>query len=296
MDLRGRFSRKHGDDETDDRGRSHKQQASRRHAADDGKTESLDAPGFPPLSPQTSATVGGLSKQTSKSLSRHRNGRADERLDERRGLAHKFNIFRPHSANASRNSSADTSSSSLVSLPEQAQAQAQAHAHHDDDSEASANYSHLTAAAASQNPSVPRGSEQNHHGGGPPPLSPLSEVPPLPASSGRAAAGTRRDGFPVYPDQSYAVLQNQVHPVLRHPPSHTLRTRSSYPSHYHLSSISTESTWNPDFQDFSQSSRTAGNTPISSPGLFSSHSSHSSASFPLRESYLHPTHLQEPKE
>jgi [calcium/calmodulin-dependent protein kinase] kinase len=52
------------------------------------------------------------------------------------------------------------------------------------------------------------------------------------------------------------------------------------------------STWNQD--SISAGSRTAGNTPISSPGLFSTRVSQQSIS--PRESYLHPTHLQEPKE
>ncbi|KKK13073.1 serine/threonine protein [Aspergillus ochraceoroseus] len=93
--------------------------------------------------------------------------------------------------------------------------------------------------------------------------------------------------YPVYPDQSYAVLQSQIHPTYQPP---FLRTRSSYPTE-------TASRQGP-----ARVSRTAGNTPLSSPGLFSVKTPHvgpssesddeGHASFP----HLHPTHLQPPKE
>ncbi|KAL4781886.1 kinase-like domain-containing protein [Aspergillus varians] len=93
--------------------------------------------------------------------------------------------------------------------------------------------------------------------------------------------------YPVYPDQSYAVLQSQIHPTYQ-PPS--LRTRSSYP---------TEAAPKPGQ---SRGVRTAGNTPISSPGLFSVRSPGFTPSLgsdgedPTGSSFLHPTHLQPPKE
>lgn len=94
--------------------------------------------------------------------------------------------------------------------------------------------------------------------------------------------------YPVYPDQSYAVLQSQVHPTYQPP---FLRSRSSYPSHIHTRS------WLP-----SRVSRTAGNTPVSSPGLFSVRTPPSTTPLGsddetrIGSPYLHPTHLQPPKE
>ncbi|KAL4900539.1 hypothetical protein BDW74DRAFT_93445 [Aspergillus multicolor] len=92
--------------------------------------------------------------------------------------------------------------------------------------------------------------------------------------------------YPVYPDQSYAVLQSQQHPTYQPP---FLRSRSSYPSepaekHAH-----------------SRGARTAGNTPISSPGLFSVRTPGltppgSDGEDRSSNSYLHPSHLQPPKE
>ncbi|KAL2857783.1 kinase-like domain-containing protein [Aspergillus pseudoustus] len=93
--------------------------------------------------------------------------------------------------------------------------------------------------------------------------------------------------YPVYPNQSYAVLQSQTQHI-HYPP--LLRTRSSYP---------TEATPRPDQ---SRGARTAGNTPLSSPGLFSvktpglSPSRQSDGEGQTGTSFLHPTHLQPPKE
>ncbi|KAL4930658.1 putative serine/threonine protein kinase [Aspergillus undulatus] len=93
--------------------------------------------------------------------------------------------------------------------------------------------------------------------------------------------------YPVYPDQSYAVLQSQVHPTYQPP---FLRTHSSYP---------TEAVPRPGQ---SRGARTAGNTPISSPGLFSFQKPSSTLSLASDDgeqtgpSFLHPTHLQPPKE
>ncbi|KAL2864624.1 putative serine/threonine protein kinase [Aspergillus lucknowensis] len=98
---------------------------------------------------------------------------------------------------------------------------------------------------------------------------------------------TQTPEYPVYPDQSYAVLQSQIHPTY-HPPF--LRTRSSYP---------TEAV---PRTGQSRSSRTAGNTPLSSPGLFSvktpglAPSLESDTGADSGTSFLHPTHLQPPKE
>ncbi|KAA8644816.1 hypothetical protein EYZ11_009330 [Aspergillus tanneri] len=92
--------------------------------------------------------------------------------------------------------------------------------------------------------------------------------------------------YPVYPDQSYAVLQSQVHPTYQPP---FLRSRSSYPSRTEILTRFAPS----------RPSRTAGNTPISSPGLFSVRSSTPLGSDDegrISSPYLHPTHMQPPKE
>lgn len=94
--------------------------------------------------------------------------------------------------------------------------------------------------------------------------------------------------YPVYPDQSYASLQSQIHPTWGLPPH--LRSRSSY---------STPAT--SEAPRFPRVSRTAGNTPVSSPGLFSMRSPRSTPLGSEDEGlisspYLHPSHLQPPKE
>ncbi|KAF2200453.1 kinase-like protein [Delitschia confertaspora ATCC 74209] len=116
-------------------------------------------------------------------------------------------------------------------------------------------------------------------------------------------SGHQRDG-PHYPNQSYAALQSQHYPPAY--PSHILRARSSHPSHYSSHSVSHFSTFGPphEHRDIMDSgSRTVGNSPASSPGLFSP------STPPLRHTqrtpdeqgyysspYLHHTHRQIPKE
>lgn len=92
--------------------------------------------------------------------------------------------------------------------------------------------------------------------------------------------------YPVYPDQSYAVLQSQIHPTYQ---PQSLRTRSSYSSDA------------PPRPGQFRGAYTAGNTPITSPGLYSHRSPgfsppNGSESDLSGRSYLHPTHLQPPKE
>ncbi|CAL5867655.1 uncharacterized protein PFLUO_LOCUS1874 [Penicillium psychrofluorescens] len=95
--------------------------------------------------------------------------------------------------------------------------------------------------------------------------------------------------YPVYPDQSYASLQSQIHPTWQ--PPH-LRSRSSYP----LQADAIPRVSQP------RVSRTAGNTPVSSPGLFSMRGSRTTPPVGSDEEgwfgspYLHPSHLQPPKE
>jgi len=110
-----------------------------------------------------------------------------------------------------------------------------------------------------------------------------------------------RDG-PVYPNQSYAALQTQQYNS--HAP-HILRTRSSHPAHHSGYSVSHISTFGFSGEHLHNvmdtGSRTVGNSPASSPGLFSP------TTPPLRHSkqsddnlystpWLHYTHRQAPKE
>ncbi|PWY76233.1 kinase-like protein [Aspergillus heteromorphus CBS 117.55] len=92
--------------------------------------------------------------------------------------------------------------------------------------------------------------------------------------------------YPVYPDQSYAVLQSQIHPTYQPP---FTRSHSSYPSRIETARLAP-----------TRASRTAGNTPMSSPGLFSVRSSRSTPfgsddEGRISSPFLHPTHLQPPK-
>ncbi|KAF2788108.1 kinase-like protein [Melanomma pulvis-pyrius CBS 109.77] len=111
----------------------------------------------------------------------------------------------------------------------------------------------------------------------------------------------QRDG-PHYPNQSYAALQFQQHPTYT---SHPLRTRSSHPAHFSTQSVSHISTFGHPSElhreMMESGSRTVGNSPASSPGLFSP------ATPPLRHTqlpedinysalWLHPSQRQAPKE
>lgn len=111
---------------------------------------------------------------------------------------------------------------------------------------------------------------------------------------------TANRDYPVYPNQSFAVLQSQVHPT-RPPP--TLRTRSSHPSQGSLFK-DTSPRAGRELERSSQTSgsRTAGNTPASSPGLFSMRTALAPTSGPQSTEStlstspaLHPTHLLAPK-
>ncbi|KAI2716065.1 hypothetical protein DTO012A7_3552 [Penicillium roqueforti] len=99
--------------------------------------------------------------------------------------------------------------------------------------------------------------------------------------STRRASRHSDNQLPVYPDQSYASLQSQVHPTY-HP---HLAEPDPLPRHSYARGV-----------------RTAGNTPISSPGLFSMRHSRmgtpsaSDDDVSTRSSLLHPSHLQPPKE
>ena len=105
----------------------------------------------------------------------------------------------------------------------------------------------------------------------------------------RRTSDKHSQDLPVYPDQSYASLQSQVHPTYQPPFS---QPRSAQQSHHDIRSRLAQS----------RAARTAGNTPVSSPGLFSFKTPSSTTSFGTDDGtrvstpYLHPTHLQPPKE
>ena len=113
--------------------------------------------------------------------------------------------------------------------------------------------------------------------------------------------GASSRDHPVYPNQSFAVLQSQIHPSR---PVPFLRTRTSHPSQGALYQENTpHATREPRAGSPVGGARTAGNTPISSPGLFSMRSSHPATSSASQSSdtimstspSLHPTHLLPPK-
>jgi SNF1-activating kinase 1 len=125
---------------------------------------------------------------------------------------------------------------------------------------------------------------------------------PKPSSSSRShAAYTSNSDFPVYPDQSFAVLQPQPRSTR---PATLLRTHSSNPSQNSLhTALSSAAKSSRDRRSPSLGSKTADNTPISSPGLFSPSASrpptaveYSAALSQSGSPRLHPTHLQTPKE
>ena len=105
----------------------------------------------------------------------------------------------------------------------------------------------------------------------------------------RRTSDKHSQDLPVYPDQSYASLQSQVHPTYQPPFS---QPRSAQQSHHDIRSRLAQS----------RAARTAGNTPLSSPGLFSFKTPHSATPFGTDDDtrvgspYLHPTHMQPPRE
>lgn len=125
---------------------------------------------------------------------------------------------------------------------------------------------------------------------------------PRPSSYEGQASTKINDEYPVYPDQSYSNLHSQVYHT-RPPP--VLRTRSSHPSPHSLySETSTSIRTGRDRERTSPTlgSKTAGNTPTSSPGLFSPRASRSTPpsgpgeTFSPSSPHLHPTQYQAPRE
>ena len=114
----------------------------------------------------------------------------------------------------------------------------------------------------------------------------------------------QRDG-PVYPNQSYAALHLQQYPQPHVPP--IVRSRSSHPSHSAANSLSGLGAFglsHDHYKDIMESApRTVGNSPVSSPGLFSP-SKRRSSQDPDQQTddgtystpWLHHTHRQAPKE
>ncbi|KAF2840613.1 kinase-like protein [Patellaria atrata CBS 101060] len=112
--------------------------------------------------------------------------------------------------------------------------------------------------------------------------------------------------LPSFPNQSHAALQNQIHPTTYN--SQSARSKSSHASHYGSNTARSVATLNNPYETarhiMDTGSRTAGNSPASSPGLFSPDASptaptgvdgqdeHGFYSSP----YLHFTHRQAPKE
>ena len=112
----------------------------------------------------------------------------------------------------------------------------------------------------------------------------------------------QRDG-PVYPNQSYAALQFQQYPTPYAPP--IVRARSSHPAHFSANSVSAIPSFgasNVHYRDIMDSApRTAGNSPVSSPGLFDPNKRIPSGSREPSDGrysspWLHHTHRQAPKE
>lgn len=103
-------------------------------------------------------------------------------------------------------------------------------------------------------------------------------------TSFRSSLKASTHDYPVYPDQSYAVLQSQVHPTVHMP---KLGSRNSHRARF-------------ENRDWISASRAPRNPRSLSPGLFSVNSSAyatpASSDDESRVSYLHPTHLQPPKE
>ncbi|KAI9701307.1 MAG: hypothetical protein M1820_006529 [Bogoriella megaspora] len=109
--------------------------------------------------------------------------------------------------------------------------------------------------------------------------------------------------YPVFPNQAYAALQSQLHPS-PYPPSRPVRTRSSHATDYLSQSAAVTPLHHPQARLITDSgSRTVGNSPAGSPGLFTPTPSPIRPNLPQFEDdgrysspFLHFTHMQAPKE
>ncbi|KAK2841591.1 hypothetical protein FQN49_006105, partial [Arthroderma sp. PD_2] len=274
-------------EEGDERGRPRRTRSTR-HSRNERRDQDTCEAGEGESSRLSWMSTGLLSRQTSNTITRQKSIPNDSRPEERRSFAQKFHLFpyRPHSSNTSRDSSTNTSSSSLPSLVDPASGEAGPHP-----SSIPTSTSTSTSDAFTQSANTPR---QTAETGNVPPLSPLTEIPMV---APRATIRGPSHDLPVYPNQSYAMLQQQIHPTPYRSP--TLRTRSSYPSHSDFSFPQPATPWARE-TNASPNSRTAGNTPISSPGLFSTRTPRTSPSIGSEDghpgAHLHRTHMQEPKE
>ena len=125
---------------------------------------------------------------------------------------------------------------------------------------------------------------------------------PDPATLPTTTTRRSQQDYPQFPNQAYAALQSQLHPS-PYPPSVPLRARSAHPSD-HTSYSAAVSPLHHQARLITESgSKTAGNSPAGSPGLFTPTAS------PIRPNvsqyeddgyystpYLHYTHMQAPKE
>jgi len=116
-------------------------------------------------------------------------------------------------------------------------------------------------------------------------------------------SGLQHPDGPVYPNQSYAALQFQQYPTPYIPPIQ--RARSSHPAHFSANSVSCIPSFgasNVHYRDIMESApRTAGNSPVNSPGLFDPNRRIPSGSREPTDGlyaspWLHHTHRQAPKE
>ncbi|KAL9075584.1 MAG: hypothetical protein Q9157_003966, partial [Trypethelium eluteriae] len=121
------------------------------------------------------------------------------------------------------------------------------------------------------------------------------------------ASNTRKppQEYPQFPNQAYAALQSQLHPSpYPPPPPPPFRARSAHPSDYASSSTAVSPFNDPRARLITESgSKTVGNSPAGSPGLFTptaspvrAHASHFEEDGYYSTPYLHFTHMQAPKE
>lgn len=135
-----------------------------------------------------------------------------------------------------------------------------------------------------------------------PPLNPDSTRPASTPNSLNKPLSRRREGpdYPRYPDQSFKALEHQHHPPPYHPGQpHHLRTRSSQPSQK-ISFYPNEGVDVTEHPQLSSGSKTMGNTPVQSPGLFTPTLSKTrlltSEPEEMRNPFGYASHLQEMKE
>ena len=133
----------------------------------------------------------------------------------------------------------------------------------------------------------------------------VTAAPSEPAAFPTSTNTTKRltQEYPQFPNQAYAALQSQLHPS-PYPPPHPFRARSAHPSDYTSFSVVGTPLHHPQSRLVTDSgSKTAGNSPSGSPGLFTPTASPVPPNVMQFEDdgyystpYLHFTHRQAPKE